>query len=88
MTKNYTYKNISYIIKVELNVKAERHINGRQWDKVIIHCHNILSREKYVERDSLLSTISIFSLECNSKIDDLENKKTGFEKILSDMGFE
>ncbi len=87
MQKEYEYKGYFYRINVELNAKAERHIDGKQWDLVSIDCYKVLAREKYVERDSLLSRIKLFSLEVQSKIDDIDNKKTGFEKILADMGF-
>jgi len=87
MQKEYEYRGHFYRINVELNAKSERRMDGKQWDLVSIDCYNVLVREKYVERDSVLSTIETFGLEVKSEIDNLYNEETGFEKILADMGF-
>jgi len=87
--KGYIYKNIVYMIEVILDYKVEKCINGKRWDKIIVDCRDVYTdiQTELVHRDALLEIILLLERTVNSKIDKLDNVKTGIEKELEEMGF-
>ena len=91
LNKQYEYRGYTFNIGVELNTKAERHMNGKVWHTVIVNDMGFGSyyKKEEIENERLkmyLKMDVIYDIE--KYVDEQLDGKKGIEKELAEMGYE
>lgn len=90
MDKEFEYKGYKFNIKVELNTKVEKGINGRKWHTVTINCMGYDNYYKKAEIQDELLRNTVVAMEAQA-IEYINVKgevgKFEQEKLLEELGF-
>lgn len=88
MSKVFAYKNYKFNVKVELDFRVEKKINGNRFHRVTMSDMGSSNwfQEKEVLTKELSETISHFQIQAEMFVDD-RDKRSEEEKFLASIGF-
>ncbi len=89
MNKEFEYRSYKFNIKVELNTKVEKKLNGDRWHTVTTNCmgaDNYYKKEKVNDRLLVLHVISCES-DAKKYVDEKLGGKPSPNEKLSELGF-
>ena len=90
MNKQFDYKGYKFNIKVELNTRVERGINGERWHTVTTNC---IDFDNYYKKEEVKDKFLEFCVQDTERlakqyIDEKEDGKKSSDDRLSSLGFE
>ena len=91
MNKEYEYRGFKFNIKVKLNTKQERHIDGKIWHTVIINDMGMGSyyKTEEIEEKRLKMYLKMdVPIMIEKYVDEQIDGSIGIEKELKQLGFE
>jgi len=89
MDKQFEYRGFNFNIKVELNTKVEKRIDGERWHTIIVNCmdsDNYYKKEVVNDRFLVMCVLNYESLAKKYVDEKLDGKPTADER-LSELGF-
>ena len=89
MNKQFKYRGFNFNIKVELNTKVEKRIDGERWHTVTINCTDVDNYYKKEEVNDNLLVMYVQDCERLAKkyVDEKLDGKPSPDARLSELGF-
>lgn len=89
MNKQFEHRGYNFNIKVELNTKVEKRLDGERWHTVVTNCLGVDNYyKKELVKDSNIETYVQYCERLAKKyVDDKLDKTSTVDKRLTDLGF-
>ena len=89
MNKQFEYRGFNFNIKVELNTKVEKRIDGERWHTITINCMDVDNYYKKEEVNDKLLVMYVQDCERLAKkyVDEKLDGKPSPDARLSELGF-
>ena len=89
MNKQFEYRGFNFNIKVELNTKVEKRINGERWHTITTNCMDVDNYYKEEEVSDKFLVVCVQDCERLAKkyVDEKLDGKPSPDARLSELGF-